>query len=704
MSSVHPSGEANGEAPDVPVHEDLEQATAINVGTTEDEKAREKWTRVRSQAMVYLKERKDRWVKLSTERQHRLKEVLIYFTFAIFVTVVALTQRETDEAHFLAAGMREFLMGSEFPPENVSNWQKSFEDMVTVDDLWFYLQGVVPAVVYSGGGNGTNNPILGNNMIVGPVRVRQVRIKPTAVDKDGCNVPPLIKKLGSVSCYFKYDSDDADTESPVAVWEDTLKTAYGGRTLTESELSWMKYKEANGFAFQNSVLQTSYSTDGYSMVLPPGDKAAAQKMLHDAKTVGWINRNSTRAVFFEITLYNPNLNMFLTASLVAELPASSGVVPIGTYRVVNLYRWGRVGSLAGLILECIVFGFVVFYMVIEYRNIKRQGFKNYIKQGFNVITLLNLILFVVVIILEIVTLTSANTLLNGEPSDLDGYELQKVAFFAYQVSNWNAFNALLTWMRLIKYLDVVSKKTKQLSDTIGAAGFDVLVFLVLFGILYFGFAVAFYISFGQEVFEFRSIGDALFSLFRTLLGDFDFEALRRANRILGPILFVAFICIIFFCLLNMFLAIIMKAYDEVTAKLQEDPDELSVHMRRLFRKKMGKWFGKKYLKFFRIKPAQEDDATLTEKELQRIWDQDSAALKGLGITDYKEMVEIADNEIDGGLSLEEILTFARQKAEEAEDEAGEQEVPYLLMKLLERTNAIMNEQKQVRAMLQSGGV
>merc|ERR1711871_22858 len=205
--------------------------------------------------------------------------------------------------------------------------------------------------------------------------------------------------------------------------------------------------------------------------------------------------------------------MFMTISLVAEMPASAGMIPVATIRVVNLFRWGRTSSLIGLVLECIVFGFVMSYIIIEYRNIKRLTFGNYIKDGYNVLTLMNLLVFFAVISLEIFTLTSADTLLKKNTlAEVDRYEVQQAAFYAYQVTNWNAFNALLTWARLIKYLDVLSKKTKQLSDTISAASGDVAVFLLVFSILYFGFAVAFYLAFGQEVFEFRSIAESIFTL------------------------------------------------------------------------------------------------------------------------------------------------------------------------------------------------
>lgn len=56
---------------------------------------------------------------------------------------------------------------------------------------------------------------------------------------------------------------------------------------------------------------------------------------------------------------------------------------------------------------------------------------------------------------------------------------------------------------------------------------------------------------------------------RAMLGDFDFPALQKAHYILGPAFFFMYIFIVFFILLNMFLAIINDTYSEVKAEMEE---------------------------------------------------------------------------------------------------------------------------------------
>ena len=73
-----------------------------------------------------------------------------------------------------------------------------------------------------------------------------------------------------------------------------------------------------------------------------------------------------------------------------------------------------------------------------------------------------------------------------------------------------------------------------------------------------------------------------FTLFRIILGDFNFQALQQANRILGPTYFILYVFFVFFVLLNMFLAIINDTYSEVKADLAEQKNEFE--MGDLFKK------------------------------------------------------------------------------------------------------------------------
>ena len=53
----------------------------------------------------------------------------------------------------------------------------------------------------------------------------------------------------------------------------------------------------------------------------------------------------------------------------------------------------------------------------------------------------------------------------------------------------------------------------------------------------------------RQVRDFSSFGNATFTLLRTILGDFNFHEIEAANRVLGPIFFLAYVFFVFFVLL-----------------------------------------------------------------------------------------------------------------------------------------------------------
>lgn len=81
-----------------------------------------------------------------------------------------------------------------------------------------------------------------------------------------------------------------------------------------------------------------------------------------------------------------------------------------------------------------------------------------------------------------------------------------------------------------------------------------------------------------------------FTLFRIILGDFDFHALESANRVLGPIFFITYVFFVFFVLLNMFLAIINDTYAEVKSNIAQQKSEFEI----------GDYFKRVSLEIFQI--------------------------------------------------------------------------------------------------------
>ncbi|KAM6055506.1 polycystin-2-like protein 2 isoform 4-T5 [Theristicus caerulescens] len=186
-----------------------------------------------------------------------------------------------------------------------------------------------------------------------------------------------------------------------------------------------------------------------------------------------------------------------------------------------------------------------------------------------------------------------------------------LAFWQVLYNNMIAVNIFFAWIKIFKYVSF-NKTMMQLSSTLSRCAKDIIGFAIMFFIIFFAYAQLGYLVFGSQVEEFSTFQNCIFTQFRIVLGDFNFETVEAANRILGPIYFITFVFFVFFVLLNMFLAIINDTYSEVKADFEVIPSQ-EVQIRDLFTQSCSKALVKLKLK----KPEMDTnpaDESLESKE------------------------------------------------------------------------------------------
>ena len=67
-----------------------------------------------------------------------------------------------------------------------------------------------------------------------------------------------------------------------------------------------------------------------------------------------------------------------------------------------------------------------------------------------------------------------------------------------------------------------------------------------------------------------------YTLFRLILGDFNYDELEATNRVLAPIYFLTYVFFVFFVLLNMFIAIINDTYSEIKEELHGTKSDIEI--------------------------------------------------------------------------------------------------------------------------------
>ena len=91
-------------------------------------------------------------------------------------------------------------------------------------------------------------------------------------------------------------------------------------------------------------------------------------------------------------------------------------------------------------------------------------------------------------------------------------------------------------------------------------------FVIVFMVVMFGFAQAHAMFFGASLSSYRTILVSLYTLFRAMLGDFNFEEMYNVDVYIGPVFFICFVGIAFLVVLNIIIAIIADAYLEADSQ------------------------------------------------------------------------------------------------------------------------------------------
>ena len=543
-----------------------------------------------------------------------IKSFVGYCLFLLVFTIFAFSTRSSSD-YWANEGMKQlFVEGPFFFDERVTH-EKTLNDVHFVPQFFAWLEGPFLERIHTPELGSPPRYLHGYNRIIGPVRLRQLRMQPGT-----CTVPPMFNSLID-ECYAPYWIL-SQSEAPFGPPEAPMLWTYSTRDELDGLL-------ANGrFA--------TYSGGGYVVDLPL-NKTEASGVVGGLKQNGWIDR-ATRAVFVDFSAYNANTETFLSVRILFEFLPTGGIMPYPILRVLHPLTYTSSSDIFRAAFEFIFATITLFYLITEGRELRNarraRTLSVYWGNKWNILDWIVALLSVAVIVLRLyvfVYILEIRRRIEAMQADDEYVNLQPVMFQLQQVQNLNSINALLLFLKVFKYLAVIPQMD-LLFGTLQVAGLELVLFSVLFSIVILGFGMAFYMAFGLEVHGYRSVSASLISLFQLVLGIFDYDELWNANRVLAPVLFGCFSVLVILILMNIFLAIINDAF-AVVSERQKQAKSLTGIFRALFYKKVL---------------HRQFDAMLSDIE-------DTAAFKS-----SKELMEKIDMNGDAYLDAGELEELLRQ--------------------------------------------
>ncbi len=388
---------------------------------------------------------------------------------------------------------------------------------------------------------------------------------------DLCSVQPVFRHLVK-KCNVAYSVFAANSEDYAPYWEKVKVNTSGSCSLTKHAYCYQSWAELDSYPYigQHGV----YAGGGYVAELK-GSLTDLYNIVDDLENQGWIDKY-TRAVFVEFSIYNPSNNLFGIVILLAEFLPSGGITM--TYRIdaVNLIQYTTGAMLFQLVCQFIFVCFIIFFLVKEYRKLRKEK-KEYFKEFWNWVEILILGLSVAATVIFVYRMLIAKQL-TAKFKDTHGN-----SYINFQrVGSWNELLTImvgwLVYLSTLKFLKLLrfNRRMLVLGATLRNAATGLSMFFIMFMIVFLSFTQVFYGTLGNMLKEYSSMIIAAETLLSTMLGKFDFRALQVTRPLLGPLLFILYVCTTTFLLINMFVSIINESFGAVRADVESRDNEYEI--------------------------------------------------------------------------------------------------------------------------------
>eukprot|EP00899_Mesostigma_viride_P005209 jgi/Mesvir1/1468/Mv14452-RA.1 len=388
-------------------------------------------------------------------------------------------------------------------------------------------------------------------------------------------------------------------------------------------------------------------------------KELALRQIRMLKANGWIDE-WTRAVIIDLSVYNYQRNLFTTLRLAFEVPVFGRMVPSYSVRTYKLYRFVTPHDKRVFVLEILLILMLIAYCWSNYKEARRLRW-SYFKIVWNYFDWAVIILVWWTVIVRLATLTKVNNF-GLEATSVLYVDFPTVAFYTQQEITAQALALLLVGLKLFKYLQDIPR-VNGIMLTIIRALFDLFLFTITFIIVVYGFSASFYVAFSGDIGDMKTLGDTLGALLRSLLGQFAYADMAKSNRYLAPFLFYVFNIMVFFILLNMFVAILDDSFAEIKSRRGEQDVQFFNEMRRVIgerlielktEKKTVRAIGKALQKC-----VLSDDIHLDRVELTEVLAPYEHAYAVFHVKDMKEVFLKYDLDCDGVLNKAETRTMIK---------------------------------------------
>uniref|UniRef100_A0A8C1S7V7 Polycystic kidney disease 1 like 2a n=1 Tax=Cyprinus carpio TaxID=7962 RepID=A0A8C1S7V7_CYPCA len=479
-----------------------------------------------------------------------IREILIYVGFLWMLLLVAYGHRDPHAYYFTRHIRQSFSNGisESMNHKDILNWAKS--------SLLSNLFGQYPGFITDG-----------NSKLVGNARFRQVRVR-----KDSCKIAKTMQ-YSVPDCHAPYSWEAEDMGSYGPGWNRT-KNVNGSKIVTTP---WRYQTQAKLRANPVWGGLALYKGGGFVVELGPDQKNLQQLIcpLLSYSLLQYLFDNIwldvyTRAVFVEFTVYNANVNLFCIVTLIFETTGVGVYQYRSEVQTVHLYQSTGGFHIFVMASEAIYFLFILYYMFVQGKLMKQQKWA-YFKSKWNLLELA-----IIILSWSALSVFVKRTILGNR--DIEYYQNNKDMFASfYETATADAvlgyliaFLVLLATIKLWHLLRL-NPKLHMITSTLQRAWTDISGFIVVMTIMFLAYSIACNLMYGWRLYSYRTLLEAAQTIICLQLGIFNYDEVLDYDPVLGAFLIGSCIIFMTFVVLNLFISVILVAFNE--EQLHPTPSE-----------------------------------------------------------------------------------------------------------------------------------
>jgi len=412
------------------------------------------------------------------------------------------------------------------------------------------------------------------NYVIGAIRFRTLRVR-----DDACTVVPAMRQTFKY-CFAPYSEE------------------------TKGMLGFGKFHSyAYTTEVENNAVPVSgrfgdYDGSGFVVTMPTHNRTEAFALLESMQKSHFLDWQ-TRAVVIDFTLYNAPLNKLCAIKLLYEFPSQGGITRSLMTLFANVYRFETTGDVLGELQQFAIAVYIVWFIKDQAGIFRRDGWKHFhatvgdvwvVAEWFNV----SMIVIQIAIRMEaVITVYMSNVKLDTK----EFVNFYSLAAMDEKAGTLEAFSLFLIVMRTLQFT-VIHPRMAYHTYAYYISATDYLAFFTLYVVVLFPFISVGRISFGNTLERYNNVWTSFVTLVTASIGNFQVAELLQVNTVMGITYFILFVCIVFFSMMALAIAIIMSSYKTVKMELETERGKqciqgLSAQLIAAFNLRYQQYFGNK---------------------------------------------------------------------------------------------------------------